>query len=281
MHNVSSEDNKAIYSSYADHIIQKRLESEYPIRRYAHHQQWQVIVDQIPAGATVLDAGCGEGVVSVMLAKKGCIVTGVDLSAPNIEQAKKYARAHNVSITFLVGDAEQLPVADRSFEYAISCHVLEHLPSFTKGASELARVVTKNAVVAIPTCLTLGGLALLGRDRYWVLSRRSLYAIPVGLVRVLLAFCTGQEGVNETYVGNPDLIHIWRFPWRGKQLLENGGLRIDRYGCSAIIFPYFSPLLILSKILKPLSWVPFFRNFGHGTTYVCSPTVVDTVEPRA
>ncbi|MEQ1849561.1 MAG: class I SAM-dependent methyltransferase [Candidatus Peribacteraceae bacterium] len=270
---ASSERNKEIYTSLDDRIIEKRLSSPYPIRKHAHDMQWLAFVDRVPAGATVLDAGCGPGVLSIMLAEKGCIVTGADISEPNIEEAKKYAAMKGVGdrITFLTADIESMPFPNKSFDYVVSSHVLEHVPDFEKGAQELARIARKEVIIAIPTCLSLGAAALLGRDRYWVLSRRSLTAVPHGIIRILIALLTGEEGVNEGYEGRMELIHIWRFPWVGKKKIEAGGLNVTSYGCSATIFPYFSFLLPLSRVLEKLAWLPFFRNFGHGTTYVCTP----------
>lgn len=270
---ATPERNKEIYTTLDDRIIEKRLSSPYPIRKHAHDMQWQAFVDRIPAGATVLDAGCGPGVLSILLAEKGCIVTGVDISEPNIVEARSYATKKGVDdrTTFLTGDAENLPFPDRSFDYVVSSHVLEHVPDFTKAASELSRIARTQVIIAIPTCLSLGATALLGGDKYWSLSRKSLYAVPVGICRIFLAFMTGQEGVNEGYEGNMELIHIWRFPWVGKKKIQTGNLRVRSYGCSAIIFPYFSFLLPLSFLLEKLAWLPIFRNFGHGTTYICDP----------
>jgi ubiquinone/menaquinone biosynthesis C-methylase UbiE len=270
---ATPERNKEIYQSLHDAIIAKRFESDAPIRRHAHRMQYQVFVDAIPAGSTVLDAGCGEGVLSVLLAQKGCIVTGFDISAPNIEAAKKYAASCGMGerISFLLGDTERIPVADRSFDYVVSSHVLEHVPDFVQGARELSRIAKKQVFIAIPTCMSLGAFVLLAHDKYWVFSRRSFFALPYGLLRVFAALLSGREGVNEGYEGRPELIHIWRFPWRGRRLIERGNLRVVRYGCSAIVFPYLTFLLPVSRFLERMAWLPFIRNFGHGTTYVCEP----------
>jgi ubiquinone/menaquinone biosynthesis C-methylase UbiE len=270
---ASAEENKAIYNALHDTIIAKRFDSPFPIRRYAHRAQYDAVLENVPAGATVIDVGCGEGVLSILLAKKGCRVTGVDLSAPNIESAKKYAEDAGVSdrVTFLVGDAEHIPVGDQSFDYAVSSHVLEHLPHFQKGAEELNRIASKHVIIAIPTCLNPCAWVLLGGDKYWTVSRRSPYAVIVGALRVLLAFFTVQIGVNEGYVGRKDLIHIWRFPWVGKRLFTKAGLQVQSYRASGFPFPYFSFLIPLSKTLHSFAWWPVFRLLGYGTTYVCTP----------
>lgn len=270
---ATASENKEIYGQLHDNIIDKRLNAVEPIRRYAHHSQYGIFLELIPPGSQVLDAGCGDGVLSVMLAEHGCIVTGIDISHPNIAIAKKYAAEQGVAdrTTFLVGDTEHLPVDDKAFDYVVCSHVLEHVPDFEQGARELARIARKQVFVAIPTCLTLGGMALLGGDKYWRISRRSLYALPYGFLRVIFALVTGSEGVNEGYEGHMELIHIWRFPWRGKNRIEGGNLRVVKYGASAYVVPYFSIFIPLCKALHRFRWMPIIRNFGHGTTYVCEP----------
>lgn len=273
---ATPEENKKAYNQLHDRISEKRFNAASPIRRHAHRTQYERFAQVIPAGATVLDAGCGEGTLSILLAKHGCTVTGVDLSEPNIAAAKQYAHEEGVAerVTFLVGDAEHLPVPDKSFDYVVSSHVLEHLPDFQQGVREIARIARKGAVTAIPTGLNPAAMVLLGRDKYWTFSRRTPFAFIWGLLRIIGALLTGQEGVNEGYAGRADLIHIWRFPWRGKERMERDGLKVERYFGSVYIFPYFSFLLPLTRWLdKRANW-PIFKNFGYGTTYVCS------VKPR-
>ncbi len=268
---ADADTNKAIYTSLHDEIISKRFEAEYSIRRYAHRGQYGIFLELIPPGSTVLDAGCGEGVLSVMLAKHGCKVTGTDISEPNIVSAKAYAQAQGVEVEFLLADVERMPAADKSFDYVVSSHVLEHVPDFAQGAAELSRIARKQVFIAIPTCLSLGACALLGGDKYWTLSRKSIYAVPYGLLRVLWALITNQEGVNEGYEGRMELIHIWRFPWKGKKRIEQGKLKVVAYAGSAYVFPYLPFLIPISRIFDRMKWWRVIRNFGHGTTYVCVP----------
>jgi ubiquinone/menaquinone biosynthesis C-methylase UbiE len=268
---ATPEQNKEIYRTLHDSIRAKRFQAPSPIRHHAHNRQYKMFLDRIPAGATVLDAGCGEGMLSVMLAQKGCIVTGYDISEPNIDACKDYAQEEGVGekITFLVGDIEHLPVPDKSFDYVVSSHVLEHIPDFVQGVRELNRVASKGAIAAIPTCLNPCAMVLLGHDKYWTFSRKSPYAIFLGFFKVVWALITGQEGVNEGYMGMPELIHIWRFPWRGRQLLEQGGLTVKSYTATAYILPYLPFLLPLTRFMEKFASLPVLRNFGYGTTYVC------------
>ncbi|CAN5561895.1 hypothetical protein BH24ACT26_BH24ACT26_00460 [soil metagenome] len=73
----------------------------------------------LPAGARVLDVGCGPGRHAVELARAGLSVTGVDVSARFLELAAEAARAAGVSAAFFEVDARQMPFDDE-FDAVIS-----------------------------------------------------------------------------------------------------------------------------------------------------------------
>ena len=76
--------NKEFYSEYNDEIRQKRFRSKYPLRAYVHRAQYEDFLQYITPGMRVLDAGCGDGVLSIMMAELGARVVGTDISKPNI-----------------------------------------------------------------------------------------------------------------------------------------------------------------------------------------------------
>lgn len=261
-------DNKEIYSHFDDRIHDKRFASKSPLRRHAHLSQYESILRQVQPGETVLDAGCGDGVLSCLLAQRGVRVVGVDISEPNIEAAKRRAAEWGVSeqTEFTLGDAEELPFPDESFGTVISCHVLEHLPDFYRGLSEVRRVTSRRAIIALPTMLNPCSVIQVGHGSFWEISRRSLLAIPWGLLKTATMLFT--EGVNEGYVGRKELTHIFRYPWVMRGQLREAGFIIDHFEASTLILPFFPALLPLIKRLDTLRDKPFFRNFGYGSTAV-------------
>lgn len=260
------EDIKGFYQQHADKIWDKRFNSPEPIRRYAHRTQYNALLEHIIPNGSILDAGCGEGVISLLLAERGIASTGMDISEPNIIAARQAAeqRGWTELTTFATGDAEHLPCADRSFDTVISSHVLEHLPDFDQGFRELCRVARKRVIVALPTCLNFSAAALLGGDHgYWKLSKRSLVALPKGLLRIVGHVFT--EGVQEGYAGHNDLPHIWRYPWVMRRRLQNEHFSLMTFCASTFILPYFAWTLPLVKKLDRYRAMTFVRNFGFGS----------------
>ena len=90
-------------------------------------------------GQTVIDIGCGEGRFCRLLAERGAIVTGVDLTERLIEQARAFGSEGE---TYIVGDAEDLEgVPDGSFDAAVSYIVLVDLLDYRRSVREAYRVL--------------------------------------------------------------------------------------------------------------------------------------------
>ncbi len=263
---------KKFYQSYSDRILEKRFESPFPIRRYVHRTQYDALLAHVSPGLSVLDAGCGEGVISLLLAERGIASTGVDLSLPNVERAQAEAEKRGVGnlASFVVGDAEHLPFPDKSFDIVISSHVLEHLPDFDRGWQELCRVARRRIIVALPTGLNFCALALLGGDHgYWQLSKKSLIAIPWGAMRTL-GHLFG-EGVQEGYAGHGELPHVWRFPWVMRRRLRHPDWKRVSYEASTLCLPYVNAFLPAVRWLDRYRSCPILRNLGYGSIAVFEP----------
>ena len=121
--------------------------STFWLRRYAHRTIYQRTLSYILPGQKVLDVGCGEGTLSILMAQKGARVTGLDISDPNIANANKRGKELALPVKFLISDADQLPFPDNAFVTVVSSHVLEHLPDPEKGLRELHRVTNKYAII--------------------------------------------------------------------------------------------------------------------------------------
>jgi SAM-dependent methyltransferase len=128
---------------------------------YLDHEPWiRPAFDSLGdvSGKRVLDYGCGHGMASVVLARRGAFVTGIDLSPRYIAEARRRAAANEVVVEFRTADAEQLPFPDCSFDAVWGCAILHHLDLRRCGA-ELRRVLKPDGVAVF--CEPLGGNPLL------------------------------------------------------------------------------------------------------------------------
>jgi SAM-dependent methyltransferase len=102
---------------------------------------------QLVAGHSVLDAGCGVGYGSAMLARAGAAdVVGLDLSAKAVEAAAQGAPAN---ASFVAGDVHAMPFEDGRFDIVVCFEVIEHVAGQDGVIAELARVLAPGGVLAI------------------------------------------------------------------------------------------------------------------------------------
>ena len=94
----------------------------------------------VHAGDKVLDVATGSGNTAISAARRFCDVTGIDYVPELIEHARKRAEVEGMKITFDVGDAEDLPYPDASFDVVLSTLGVMFAPDQEKVAEELLRV---------------------------------------------------------------------------------------------------------------------------------------------
>lgn len=100
-------------------------------------------------GTRVLDVACGTGNTALPLARRGAIVTGVDIAPNLLAQARERAAADGLAITFEEGDAEQLPYPDESFDLVVSMFGAMFAPRPALVAAEFARVLRPGGRLAM------------------------------------------------------------------------------------------------------------------------------------
>jgi SAM-dependent methyltransferase len=90
---------------------------------------------------TLLDVGCGSGQTAIPAAKMGLKVTGIDIAENLIDHARKSAKKAKLDAQFDVGDAENLPYENNSFDTAITMIGAMFAPQPDQVTSEFARVL--------------------------------------------------------------------------------------------------------------------------------------------
>jgi ubiquinone/menaquinone biosynthesis C-methylase UbiE len=102
------------------------------------------------APRSVLDVGCGEGVLSAQWATRlgSGRVVGVDLEDPKLEA--EWALRGRANLEFGVMRAEELRFADDEFDLVAATEVLEHVPDPEVVLAEMARVSRGHLLVSVP-----------------------------------------------------------------------------------------------------------------------------------
>jgi 2-polyprenyl-6-hydroxyphenyl methylase/3-demethylubiquinone-9 3-methyltransferase len=185
-----------------------------------------------PSGLSVLDIGCGGGLLSERFASLGCMVTGVDRSAPTLAAAATHAQSTGLRIDYRQGDAQALAFGEAQFDVVCCCDVLEHVDDLDKVISEIARVLKPGGVFFFDT-------------------------INRTLLSKLLAIKVAQDWAPTRVV--PRNVHVWEKFIRPAELAG----RMQAHGLAEHEFAGLAPSMNPLKALASLVRLKLGRiNFG-------------------
>ncbi len=213
-------------------LYQRKYDLRSPAEIYGlklgYRSSHSMAIERVPAGARVLDLGCGRGLLAAELAKKGCIVHGVD----NLELAEAPGLAG-----FTRHDLDQGPPAlDLSdFDVVLLLDILEHLHSpeaFLVALRRLPGATGPQILISVP----------------------NIAFLPLRLRLLLGGFEYGREGIL-------DLTHRRLFTVRSlERLLDQSGFRMEEVCGVPAPFPkalgngrLSRALVALNRLAIPLS----------------------------
>jgi 2-polyprenyl-3-methyl-5-hydroxy-6-metoxy-1,4-benzoquinol methylase len=109
------------------------------------HMLWQKA-----APTSILDVGCGEGVLTEQWADKlnGGRIVGIDLDDPKLKA--EWEKRQRANLEYRAEDATNLSFADNEFDLATAIEVLEHVPDPERTVAEMARVANRWLLVSVP-----------------------------------------------------------------------------------------------------------------------------------
>ena len=118
------------------------------------------------APKSILDVGCGEGVLTVEWAERlvDHRIVGIDLDDPKLRA--EWAKRERPNLEFRAEEATRLSFADDEFELASAIEVLEHVPEPEATVAEMARVASRHLLVSVPREPLWRGLNM-ARGAYW------------------------------------------------------------------------------------------------------------------
>lgn len=119
------------------------------------------------AGLSVLDIGCGGGIVCEPLARLGAEVTGIDPAPENIEAAKAHAEGARVGVAYCAATAEELAASGVTFDAVLLLEVVEHVPNVPAFLKSVAPLVKPGGILLLSTLnrtLKAYALAIVGAE---------------------------------------------------------------------------------------------------------------------
>ena len=105
-----------------------------------------------PAGSNVLEAGCGVGAQTVILARSNpkARFTSIDISDESLRAAKKRVSDEGfTNVSFSKGDIFSLPYPDEAFDHVFVCFLLEHVPNPINALTGLRRVLKPGGTITV------------------------------------------------------------------------------------------------------------------------------------
>lgn len=117
------------------------------IQEKMHTPLWEAMLTavNVNSGNQLLDAGCGGGGASVIAAKRGAVVTGIDAA----DELLQIAQERVPQGKFLVGDIEFLPFPDKTFDVVFVSNSIQYAENQIATLSELRRVCKADGKIVI------------------------------------------------------------------------------------------------------------------------------------
>ncbi len=163
----------------------------------------------------ILDVGSGTGEITLLLAKMGHTVQGLDISDEMINKSRKKAEAMGLNVLFEKGDAEKLPFEDSKFDVVVNRHLLWTLPHPDIALKEWTRVVKDGGHVLVIDGVWRDGSVGQGVKRFFgnvgilFIERKNPWKSSYSHeIREMLPHRGGAPaGEVEKYMTNAGLIH--------------------------------------------------------------------------
>ena len=125
------------------------VRQEYLIDRISSHFSLNLDKNFSFSNLTLLDIGCGGGLLCEPFARLGAQVTGIDASKNNIEVAKVHAQKTNLQIKYLNKLPEE--IKNKKFDVILCMEVIEHVDNVNFFIESCSKLLNKNGIIFFAT----------------------------------------------------------------------------------------------------------------------------------
>ena len=123
---------------------------EYITEKIKHHFNIKNNKSNYLKGLTILDIGCGGGLIAEPMARLGASVTGIDASYKNIKVAQLHSKNNNLKINYLNKSPEQLKNFDK-FDIILNLEIVEHVENVDLYIKSCQKLLKKNGLMFTAT----------------------------------------------------------------------------------------------------------------------------------
>jgi demethylmenaquinone methyltransferase/2-methoxy-6-polyprenyl-1,4-benzoquinol methylase len=131
---------KGVYSTY-DTVV--RIATFYQDDRWKSH-----IIRLVPASSTILDLGCGTGILTILLKEKAPKVYGIDIVYRNLYVAMNKIKSSGEMIELVNADAENIPFKDDTFDVITASYISKYVDAYIL-IGECRRVLKDNGTIIL------------------------------------------------------------------------------------------------------------------------------------
>ncbi len=123
----------------------------YVVEKAKTHFKIPVVKKQPLEGLSVLDIGCGGGLLAEPIKRLGAEVTGIDASEKNIKIASLHAEKESLDIEYINTSAEELSATGRKFDIILNMEVIEHVADVESYIKSCAALLNPDGIMFIAT----------------------------------------------------------------------------------------------------------------------------------
>lgn len=147
--------------------------------RHSLLQQADLLARHVPVGGTILEIGCGQGMLLAELQRRGFNVVGIEPSVSAAEEARRRG------LDVVTGYFPDVSVAG-PIDAVVLCHVLEHLPSPVETVRRIAAIAPSGRLLLVQSNYRALMPRLLGPNWYaWAADQHYWHFVPRGLLNLV------------------------------------------------------------------------------------------------